>query len=66
MLVRVKMGNNCEIFTTFIDKGKCPDITDFQVTICNNETIAAGAALTKDVPEINVVGGISAKFIKKF
>ncbi len=36
------------------------------MTICNNETIAAGAALTKDVPEINVVGGISAKFIKKF
>lgn len=36
------------------------------MTICNNETIAAGAALTKDVPEINVVGGKSAKFIKQF
>ena len=29
-------------------------------------TIAAGAALTKDVPENNVVGRISAKVIKQF
>lgn len=35
------------------------------VTIGDNSVVAAGAVVTKDVPENVVVGGIPAKFIKK-
>lgn len=35
------------------------------ITIGDNSVIAAGAVVTKDVPENTVVGGVPAKFIKK-
>ena len=35
------------------------------VTIGNNVVIAAGAVVTKDVPDNSVVGGVPAKVIKQ-
>ena len=35
------------------------------VTIGNNVVVAAGAVVTKDVPDNCVVGGVPAKIIKK-
>ena len=35
------------------------------LTIGNNVVIAAGAVVTKDVPDNSLVGGIPAKLIKK-
>lgn len=34
------------------------------ITIGNNVVIAAGAVVTKDIPDNCVVGGVPAKFIK--
>ncbi len=54
---RVKIGNNVWIGThATILPG---------VTVGDNSIIAAGAVVTKDVPENTVVGGVPARIIKK-
>lgn len=35
------------------------------VTIAENSVVAAGAVVTKDVPDNTIVGGVPAKVIKK-
>lgn len=52
----VKIGNDVWI------GGNCTILPG--VTIGNNVVIAAGAVVTKDVPDNCVVGGVPAKFIK--
>jgi len=47
----VWIGGNCTILPGF--------------TIGNNVVIAAGAVVTKDVPDNVVVGGVPAKVIKQ-
>ena len=41
-------------------------IINFGVTIGNNSIIAAGAVVTKDVPENSIVGGVPAKVIGSY
>lgn len=53
----VKIGNDVWI------GGNCTILPG--VTIGNNVIIAAGAVVTKDVPDNSVVGGVPAKVIKK-
>lgn len=49
---------NCEMLPLVLIGKKRQDITD------SNVTIAAGAVVTKDVPNNSVVGGILAKVLK--
>lgn len=54
--MQISIGDNCYISTGVIILGN--------VSIGNNVTIAAGAVVTKDVPDDCVVGGVPAKIIK--
>lgn len=53
----VRIGDNCYISTGVIILAP--------INIGNNVTIAAGAVVTKDVPDNSVVGGIPAKLLMK-
>lgn len=52
----ITIGDNCYISTGVTILGP--------VTIGNNVTIAAGAVVTKDLPDNTIVGGIPAKVLK--
>ena len=51
----ISVGDNCYVGTGAIIIGP--------VTIGNNVTIAAGAVVTKDVPDNAIVAGVPAKII---
>lgn len=54
--MQISIGDNCYISTGVIIWGT--------VSIGYNVTIAAGAVVTKDIPNNCVVGGVPAKIIK--
>ena len=53
----IEIGDNCYISTGATILAP--------ITIGNNVTVAAGAVVTKDVPDNCVVGGIPARLLKR-
>ncbi len=53
---QITIGDNCYISTGVTILGP--------VTIGNNVTIAAGAVVTKDIPDCSTVAGVPAKIIR--